>query len=121
MLQFKSVADLNQLQPNDPRYEVAKQQVMYLVAPFDNEDKPYDPESEGWVVLIERSDIDRILTEIWDDWRLVDVMWEGAYKEGNFIIAIFLANDSFGISFIIPDEDWIPSDLRNILNEILDY
>ena len=121
MLQFKSQADLAQLPPDDPAYEIVKQQVAYLISAYDSPDHPYIAEDYGWIVLIEQNDVDRILVEIWPDWRLQDVYWEGAYKQGNFIIAIYLANDDFGISFIIPDEPWVNGRLREVLNEILDY
>ena len=123
MLQFKSQADLAQLPLEDPAYEIVKQQIAYLISAYDSPDHPYDPEAYGWIVLIQKGDEDRPLFEIWDSEpnRLATLMWEGAYKQGNFIIAIYLANDDFGLSFIIPDEPWVNGHLREVLNEILDY
>ena len=122
MISFKSVTDLNQLSPQDPAYEVIKEQIHYLIEAYDPPDRTYDPEADGWIVLIEEGDVDRQLNEIWPDgYKLVDVPWEGATMNGDFINAIFLANNDFGISFIIPDKPYVNGKLRETLNEILDY
>jgi uncharacterized protein YhdP len=79
--------------------------------------RPYDPEADGWIVLIEESDATRQLTEIWGDdaYRLIDIPWEGVTRQDGFYVAIFLANNDFGLVFVIPDEDWLPDELRNVL------
>ena len=61
-----------------------------------------------------------MLDEIWDDWRLVDVPGEGITKQDGFFWAVFLANNEFGIVFVIPDADWVNGDLREIIEYHLD-
>ena len=49
MLQFKSQADLAQLPPDDPAYEIVKQQIAYLISAYDSPDHPYIAEDYGWI------------------------------------------------------------------------
>lgn len=115
MKQFKCAQDLQQLPPDDPAYPLVADLVQRLIVNYAAEGYPHDPEADGWIVLIEEGDADRILTEIWDDWRLVDVWWEGISKTDGHYLGIFLANNQFGLCFVIPDAPWIGGELRQIL------
>ncbi len=75
---------------------------------------------DGYVVLIQEADTDRVLHEIWEDWTLLNAPWEGAMQEGGFFKTIFLANNEFGTVFLIPDAKWINWKLREILEYHLD-
>jgi hypothetical protein len=83
--------------------------------------RPYDPEAEGWIVLIEENDVARPLTEIWGDdaYSLIDTPWEGVSRHDDFYIAVFLANNEFGLVFVIPDDDWLPDELRKVFEDNL--
>jgi len=120
MLQFKSRNDLRQLPPDDPAYPVVADLVHRLVVDDEAEGFAYDPDADGWIVLIEEGDTERVLDEIWDDWTLLDVPWEGITHEGDFFIAVFLANNQFGLVFVIPDEPWVDGALRLIIEENVD-
>ena len=51
---------------------------------------------------------------------LLEVPWEGvSIMEGHFY-ALYLANNQFGIGFVIPDAPWLDSRLRSVLMEHLD-
>ena len=65
--------------------------------------RSYAPEDDGWIALIEESDVDRVLTEIWSDWKLEDVEWEGIYYQDRFWRAIYLADNEKGFVLVIPD------------------
>jgi len=96
--------------------------VRNLIVNYEAEGFPgftYDPNADGWIVLIEEGDTGRVLDEIWDDWTLLDVPWEGITREGDFFLAVFLANNQFGICFVIPDEPWINGELRQVIEENL--
>jgi len=80
----------------------------------------YIPEDHGYIALVEEKDKGRILTEIWDDWTLLDIPWEGITRNGDFFQGIFLANNEFGIVFIIPDSDWVDGQLRKNIEDNLD-
>lgn len=90
MLLFKSVSDLQQLSPDNPAYPIVADLVQRLIVNYEAEGYTYDPDADGWIVLIEEGDTDRVLTEIWDDWTLLDVPWEGITREGDFFLAVFL-------------------------------
>ena len=67
-------------------------------------------------------DTDRVLTEISEDWypSITEVPWEGIMQEDGFFKAIFLANNSFGIVFVIPDAEWVNGKLSKVILENLD-
>ena len=72
MLQFKHPHDLKQLPDTHPAYPLIKDLVERLIVDFPP-GRPYAPEDDGWICLIEEQDIDRVITEIWSDWKLADV------------------------------------------------
>ena len=120
MLQFKSVNDLQQLSPSDPAYALVADFIQRLIVNYEAEGYKYDPAGDGWICLLGPEDVDRPITEIWDDWTLLDVPWEGITKQDNFWILVFLANNEFGILFLAEDAPWINGKLRKMLEENLD-
>jgi hypothetical protein len=119
MITFKSLDDLSKLPPDHPAYPVIKDLAQKLLVTTASMARPYDPEADGYLVLIEESDIDRVLNEIWDDFTLLNAAWEGISKliskQHNFYIAIFIGAGDFGLVFAIPDEAWLPVELRKVL------
>ncbi len=74
--------------------------------------RAYDHDDDGWIALIEEKDIDRVITEIWSDWKLADVAWEGiSYRDG-FLQAIYLADNEKGFVIVIPYAPWFSDKLR---------
>jgi len=121
MLIFKSVDDLARLPKTDPAQPVIATLVDGLITQTYETEFPYNPESDGFIALIEPDDVDRPLTEIWDDGtKLTDIPWEGITKQGDYFLAVFLANDQYGIVFVIPDEDWVNGELRECIENNLD-
>ena len=120
MITFKSHADLSKLSTTDPAFPVIQELVRDLIEAFDTPERPYNADDEGYIILIERGDTDRILTELWDDYRLVDIPWEGVTRRGDFFLAILLLNNESGLAFVIPDEDWVQEKLRQVLEDNLD-
>ena len=72
------------------------------------------------VILIEEGDVDRTLDEIWEGCRLVDIYWEGIMLRGDFFIGIYLADNEYGLCFVIPDAPWVDGELRSLIEDILD-
>jgi hypothetical protein len=64
MLEFKSPEDLAQLSPDDPAFPIVDDLVKCLITDYIAEGYNYIPEDDGWIVIIEEQDKDRILTEI---------------------------------------------------------
>ena len=122
MLKFTSADDLSRLPEDNPAHPVIAELIQGLITDTYGTEFPYDEEGDGFIALIEPGDVDRPLTEIWDDgdWGLLDIPWEGITRRGDFFLAIFLANNQYGIVFVIPDEDWVNGELRECIMRNLD-
>jgi hypothetical protein len=97
MLEFESPEELGKLSPDEPVFPIVEDLVKLLITDYIAEGHDYIPEDDGWIIVIEEEDKDRILTEIWSDWTLHDIPWEGINFRDGFYQAMFLANDQFGI------------------------
>jgi len=114
MISFKTLGDLNRLPKDHPAYPLVTHLAETCFHPL------HCPDDEGWIVLIEEGDISRPLTELWDDWTLMDVPWEVIVHTGDYFQALFLANNEFGLIFLIPDAPWIPNTIRALIENQLD-
>ena len=121
MKTFKSHSDLRKLRPDDPAMPVMKELVKVLIDDFTTPGHPYSADDYGYLVLIEPGDADRVLTDIDMPWRLADVPWEGASMLHDFIYAVYLGTDDYGMGFVIPDAPWVNGRLRETLESILDH
>ena len=120
MITFKTHADLSKLSRENPAYPIIEELVRDLIDAYDTPEQPYLPDDYGYIVLIEPGDTERVLSEIWDDWTLLDIPWEGITRRDSFFLAIFLANNEFGLVFVLPDAEWVNGRLREVLLENLD-
>ena len=120
MLEFKSPEDLAQLPKDDPATQVVTGLVRRLIIDYVAEGYVYRPEDDGYIILIQEGDVDRELTELWSGCTLLNIYWEGISKQGDFFIAIYLANNQYGLCFVIPDAPWVNGELRELIEDILD-
>jgi hypothetical protein len=120
VITFKSTEDLSKLSPNDPAFSTVSTLVKDLITAYTEPGKPYNWQDYGYVILIEEGDVDRDLDEIWDGCRLTNVYWEGIMLRGDFFIGIYLANNEYGLTFVIPDAPWVDGELRSLIEDILD-
>ena len=120
MITFKSPQDLQKLPTNDPAHPVIQELIDQLIRAYTWEGHPYIAEDYGYIILIEEGDTERVLSEIWDDWTLLDIPWEGIMQRDGCFIAIFLANNEYGLVFVIPDADWVKGKLRETIEANLD-
>lgn len=99
MKQFRSVDDLNQVSANHPAFDVLNE----LVVGFMEDSSEYDPEADGHVILVEEDDIHKPLIEVWPDteFTLDKVPWEGFSKLDDCVVGIYLANNQYGLLFVI--------------------
>ena len=58
MIQFKSIYDLTKLPPDDPAYSIIEDLAKKLLVTTESMIRPYDPEADGWLVLVEEADAD---------------------------------------------------------------
>jgi hypothetical protein len=115
MRSFTSLDDLKQLPINDPAYPHVQRLIETCLS-----HEGYDPEADGWIVLIDEDDIGKPLP-MWDDGtRLEDLLWEGFTRVDGYFQGIYLANNQFGIVFLIPDAPWLNPELRELIEETLD-
>ncbi len=123
MISFKSPDDLSKLPPHHPAYPIIEDLAKKLLVNTESTTQLYDYEAYGWIVLTtDKHDTVRPLTEIWGDdaYRLTEIPWEGISRhENGFYIGVFLANNDFGLVFVIPDEPWLSNELVEVLEDNL--
>jgi len=120
MLTFKQPADLAKLPPDDPAHDTVEELIEQLISAYSPPGRAYDPEDDGYIILIEPEDAYRELDELWEGCTLLNIPWEGIFLQGDFYIAIYLANNEYGLTFVIPDADWVTGELRELIEDILD-
>ena len=120
MITFKSTEDLSKLPPEDHAYPTVQELVERLITAYTEPGQPYNWQDYGYVILIEEADTDRTLDEIWDGCTLLNIPWEGIMLRDGFFIAIYLANNEYGLIFVIPDAPWVNGELRLMIEDNLD-
>ena len=120
MITFKSTEDLSKLPSSDPAYPTVKELVDRLITAYTEPGKPYNWQDYGYVILIEEADVNRTLDEVWDGCTLLEIYWEGIMLRDGFFIAIYLANNEYGLIFVIPDAPWVNGELRLMIDDNLD-
>jgi hypothetical protein len=120
VITFKSTEDLSKLPPTDPAYATVKDLVERLIEDYTWEGHPYNPDWYGYTILIQEGDVNCTLDEIWVGCTLLTIPWEGIMLKDGFFIAIYLANNEYGLCFVIPDAPWVNGELRELIEDILD-
>jgi hypothetical protein len=126
MITLKSTEDLNKLSPDDPAHATVtvtvtvKELIEQLITAYSPPGRAYDAEDDGYIILIEPEDAQRELDELWDGCTLLNIPWEGIMLQGDFFIAIYLANNEYGLTFVIENADWVTGELREMIEDILD-
>jgi hypothetical protein len=119
MLTFKSLECLSRLGPHDPARPVIDDLLNTIITEAQKSGHNYQPNNDGFIVRIDRVDADLELDLFTPPRKLEDVFWEGVEVRSGHFIAVFLANNQFGLIFVIPDADWLPDGLRRVLCENL--
>ncbi|MEN8131137.1 MAG: hypothetical protein ABFS45_13280 [Pseudomonadota bacterium] len=115
MKTFKSITDVEHA-----RHHPLQATIKSLVVPVINEYADYRPEDDGYLVLIELADVDRVLDDLDMPWRLSEVPFEGVSMIGNCFYAVYIPNNQFSLGFLIPDAEWVTGDVRRHLEDHLD-
>jgi len=119
MKTFKSIADVEQFRSH-PLHATVESLVVPVLKFYTNSGHTYRPENDGWLVLIESQDVDRVLDDQDMPYRLSEVPFEGVTVVDGCFYAVYLANNQFALGFLIPDEAWLPGDVRRHLEAHLD-
>ena len=117
MIHFKSTADLQQQDPDNPAFPVIKELVTNLIEAYTTPGEKYNANDCGWIILIEEEDID---SDVWQGWTLAEIPWEGIMLRDGYYQMIFLANNEFGMIFVLEDADWITDKLHKVILDNLD-
>ncbi len=118
MITFKSEADLQQLPKDNPAYPVIEDLVQRLIIDYPS----YDPDADGFIVLLEEDDVNRNLTEIWSEpTKLCGIPFEGIFIRDGYIHFLYLRDNQYGLLFLAPENaDWITDELRDVIEQHLD-
>ena len=109
MKTIKSTSDLEQLRTH-PLHDTVKE----IISPYiDNPD--YRPEDDGYVALLEPDDIDRVLSDLDMPWRLSEVPFEAVTVVNQCLHCLYIPNNQFALSILVPDAEWLPNDVRQHL------
>lgn len=113
MQTFRSLAEINQAKlPPKIHRAVTRAVRTFLDGYGDN----YDPENCGFVVLLdpEATDADalKLMGRTWADARLEGASFD---SETNCFLTCWLANNQYGLTFIVPDEEWLDPAFRALL------
>lgn len=121
MIQIKHRKDLEKIPKDNPAYPILDELCTNLIDNYPE----YSPDADGWIVLLqaETNDFTRPLTDIWPEGTeenstllALKFQWEGVErKDDGFYRAIYLANNQFGLYFLIPDCPELSDDVRESL------
>ena len=108
---FKSLADVTAAGLCGDVGRVAGDVVRTLVDAYASAGFVYDPEADGFVVLVEAGDSEEAVRATLGC-SLLDAVLEGCVLERGCFATVMLRNNQFGISIIVPDAPWLDPDVR---------
>lgn len=79
----------------------------------------YNPESDGYAVLVEPGDTDDAIRTSLGGHTLKDALFEGCIHTGACFLTCVLFNNQFGVSIVIPDQPWLDPAVRARLEDNL--
>ena len=115
MLTFKSLECMSRLGPHDGARRVIRELLDSFITSPDKHGHSYDPDNDGYIVLIDREDVDRELNLFIPPRKLEDVFWEGVHVSGDYFVAVFVPNNSFSLACVIENSDSLSLGLRRVL------
>ena len=111
---FSSLGSLDQIR-GSPLGPMLREIVIRMLGHFE-----YNPEDDGYVVLVEPGDVDRVLTDLCLPYRLCELPFEAVHMLEGHYCGIYLANNQFAITFLIPDAPWLTPDVRAHLDDLME-
>jgi len=119
MKTFKCITDIEQLRDHGA-YAPLHATVESLVSTMIGDYPEYVPEDDGYLVLIEPADVDRVLNDLDMPYRLSEAPFEGVTMIDGCFLAVWLPNNQFGLDFLVANENWLPDDVRRHLEAHLE-
>ena len=112
MKTFKSLAQVDEANLPPPLHQTCRSTLEALVGAYVEVGAEYDPEEDGYVVLVEKVDTDADLERETGSYSLRTALFEGCIHENGVFLTCVLHNNQFGISIVVPDAPWLPVDVR---------
>lgn len=113
MQSFRSVEEIEQTGLTPEIRRAVMRAMQSLLAAYGDGFKSDD---DGYVVLVDQHTTDadalKLMGRSWPDARLEGVTFD---RETNCFLAIWLANNQFGLSIVVPDESWLDPRFRAVL------
>ncbi len=111
MKTFKSLVEVDAAGLPPPLHRACRGTLEALIDAYAEVGAAYDPDDDGYVVLIDPEDTDATL-EAECGYSLRDALFEGCIHEDGVFLTCVLHNNQFGISIVVPDAPWLAADVR---------
>jgi hypothetical protein len=98
---FKSIEDVESAGLPPPAHALVHRVVKNFIDALAAYGQDYDPDDDGYTLLIEGGDEGEVAAEI--GYPLAEALFEGVTREGGFYVGCILHNNQFGYSLIIED------------------
>lgn len=124
MLTFKSLADVAKARLPSRLDALVRQCVEAAIRAGDYPEAghAYDPEQDGYVVLLQPGDEKRMLFELGTEKSVEGLDFEALQVDphARAFVGHFLANNQFGLTIILPDASWLNDGVRRRMLAKLD-
>jgi hypothetical protein len=115
---FKSIEDVEAAGLSPPVHGVVHRVVKGFIDALEEYGGTYDPEDDGWTILIEGGDEDAVAGEI--GYPLTEALFEGVFREDGCFVGCVLHNNQFGYSLVFVDSPTLDPAVRAKLIEECD-
>lgn len=117
MQQFTDMATVARARLPTPIHKAVSKAVQTIVEVYGDN---YDPDADGWVVLIDQSttnaDARELFGKNWNEAPLEGVSFD---RDTGTFLGVVVLNNSLAHSIVIPDGNWLPAKFRAHLLENL--
>lgn len=114
MKKFCSMEDVDRVELPEGLREAVRGTLANLIDAYAEIGERYDPEVDGYTVLIEESDSNETIRATIGGYTLLDAPLEGVVhdEKRQCFITCVLFNNQFGITIVVPDAHWLDPELR---------
>ena len=115
---FKSIEDVEAAGLSPPVHGVVHRVVSGFINALAKYGGTYDPDDDGWTILIEGGDEDVVTAEI--GYPLTEALFEGVFREDGCFVGCVLHNNQFGYSLVFVNSPKLDPAVRAKLIEECD-
>jgi hypothetical protein len=112
MKEFRCRDDVERARLPDELARVVRGTLEGLIEAYAGSGSRFEPDADGWTVLIEEGDGGDAVRDVIGGNSLIDAPLEGVSFEHGCFVAVWLANNQFGITLVIPDAPWLDLAVR---------